>query len=99
MKYDLVIRPEAESEMTDAYEWYELRAVGLGNQFLLSVDAVLQAVTRNPYQYPEIFKSIRRGLVHRFPYAILFIVHEGQIAVLAVFHAKRDPTQWEKRHS
>jgi plasmid stabilization system protein ParE len=96
--YDLIIRPEAEAEMADAYAWYDQRVKGLGNQFLLSIDAVLQAVVRNPYQYPQVFKTIRRALIHRFPYAVFYIVSDIRITVLAVFHLKRDPKRWKKRN-
>ena len=95
--HDLIIRPEAEAELADAYEWYEQRVQGLGDQFLLSVDAVLQSVIRSPHQYPQVFKSIRRALLHRFPYTIFFVVGEGRITVLAFFHAKRNPKRWKKR--
>jgi len=39
MKYDLVIRPEAEQDMQDAFGWYEDRVPGLGREFLRCVDA------------------------------------------------------------
>jgi toxin ParE1/3/4 len=45
---ELVVLPEAETEMAEAYDWYEARSPGLGLDFLLSVDAVLQAGMRNP---------------------------------------------------
>jgi hypothetical protein len=44
----LVVRPEAEAEMTEAFDWYEDRAIGLGSEFLLCVDAVLSAILRLP---------------------------------------------------
>jgi plasmid stabilization system protein ParE len=94
--HDLIIRPEAEAELADAYTWYDQRVQGLGNQFLLSVDAVLQAIVRNPHQYPQVYKALRRALLHRFPYAILFIVDGARITILAIFHAKRNPKRWEK---
>ncbi len=34
---ELIIRPEAEAEITEAYDWYEARSRGLGANFLLSV--------------------------------------------------------------
>lgn len=43
-----VIRPQAEAELTEAFDWYEDRLPGLGAEFLLSVAAVLHAVARNP---------------------------------------------------
>ena len=40
MSRRLIVRPEAEAEMTDAFDWYEDRVPGLGSEFLLCVDAV-----------------------------------------------------------
>jgi hypothetical protein len=44
----LVIRPEAEAEMTEAFDWYEERLPGLGASFLLCVDAVFRGIVRAP---------------------------------------------------
>ena len=97
MPHELIVRPEAEAELADAYAWYEQRVQGLGDQFILSVDAVFQAVIRGPQQYPQVFKTVRRALLHRFPYAVLFVETESRITVLAVFHAKRNPKRWKNR--
>ena len=94
---ELMIRPEAEAELAEAFIWYENRLPGLGAEFLLCVDAVLSAILRNPEMYPVILKDARRALVRRFPYAIFFVVEETRVAVLAVFHAKRDPKKWQDR--
>jgi hypothetical protein len=36
---ELVIAPEAEMDIAEAYVWYEDRRAGLGEEFLSSVDA------------------------------------------------------------
>ena len=97
MPHDLIVRPEAEAELSDAYAWYEQRVQGLGDQFILSVDAVFQSLIRSPHQYPKVFKTIRRAIIHRFPYAIFFVESDTQITVLAIFHAKRNPKNWKER--
>jgi hypothetical protein len=48
MAAELVVAPEAEHDLTDAYGWYEGRRIGLGEEFLGCVDACLQSITRNP---------------------------------------------------
>ena len=48
----LILRPEAEAEMADAFEWYEECVPGLGGEFLLCVDAVFNSILRNPLQFP-----------------------------------------------
>ena len=41
MTTEIVFRPEAESELIEAYEWYEGRQPGLGNDFLLPLSDCL----------------------------------------------------------
>jgi plasmid stabilization system protein ParE len=92
MKYDLIVRPEAETELADAFNWYEQRVAGLGNRFLLSVDAAINSIRRNPLQYPALYKNVRRALTRRFPYQIFLIVDDLQIIIIAVFHGMRNPS-------
>jgi hypothetical protein len=35
MKYDLIVRPEAEAELAEAFNRYEQQVAGLGSRFLL----------------------------------------------------------------
>ena len=47
MSRRLIVRPEAEAEMADAFDWYEARVPGLGSEFcLLCVDAVFNTALR-----------------------------------------------------
>ena len=39
MKRMLIIRPEAELDIREAFSWYEDKRTGLGYDFLLQVDA------------------------------------------------------------
>ena len=97
MSRRLVIRPEAEADLTDAFDWYEERVQGLGSEFLLCVDAVFSAIARNPQQYPRVHRAVRRALTRRFPYEVLFVEDKARVVVLAVFHAKRNPERWRER--
>lgn len=38
MSYNLIIRPEAELDIQDAFEWYETQVPGLGSEFVRAVD-------------------------------------------------------------
>jgi len=97
MKHVLIIRPEAEQELVEAFDWYEERVRGLGSEFLMAVDATVHAIIRKPLQFVKVHKNVRRALLRRFPYAVCFLVEENRIVILAVFHAKRDPKQWKER--
>lgn len=97
MTWEFVFRPEAESELIEAYEWYESRQQDLGNDFLLCVEAALSSIQRNPTLYPVVHKKVRRALIHRFPFGIYYMVYSEQILIISVFHASRNPKQWKSR--
>lgn len=97
MKYPIIFRSQAKKEIETAYQWYEERRNGLGEDFLLCVEEVIEKISRSPHLYPTVYKNICRALVRRFPYSIFYIKHEDRIIILAVFHEKRDPKEWQKR--
>lgn len=97
MTRSIRLRPEAESELADAVDWYESRGKGLGAEFLRAVEAAFANVLRNPLAYQAIEESVRRAPVRRFPYSVLYTVSDGEIVVLACFHGRRDPKSWKTR--
>ncbi|MEA5478727.1 hypothetical protein VB774_13960 [Pseudanabaena galeata UHCC 0370] len=70
MAKSLIILPEAELDITEAYDWYQERELGLGEEFLRCIDASIQTIKRNPEIYVFVHEQYRRTLVRRFPYAI-----------------------------
>ncbi|MEX0268968.1 type II toxin-antitoxin system RelE/ParE family toxin [Leptolyngbyaceae cyanobacterium UHCC 1019] len=97
MSYSLIIRPEAELDIQDAFEWYEAQTSGLGSEFVRAVDTCLSGIGRSPLAYPIIHQKLRRALVRRFPYGILYVFDQDIIAVVGCFHGKRDPQSWQDR--
>ena len=51
MKYDVILRPEAENDLSAAFLWYENKRRGLGYDFLLHVEAGLKFIERGPAIY------------------------------------------------
>jgi hypothetical protein len=62
MSRELIIRPEAEADLSEAFNWHEVRVPGLGSEFLLDIDALLNSILRNPQQYPVVHKTIRDNI-------------------------------------
>jgi len=93
----LIIRPEAEADIEEAYNWYEAQRRGLGEDFLLCLEEGLARIGRNPSIYSVVYKDIRRLLIHRFPFGVFFLEAENSISVLAVLHARRNPKAWKGR--
>jgi len=97
MKSTLRLRPEAEADLKEVYRWYEGQRRGLGDDFLLCVEAALEALLENPNQFPVVHKEVRRMVLRRFPYSIFYLTPGDEIVVLAIFHGRRDPRTWHQR--
>ncbi|MCP4400703.1 MAG: type II toxin-antitoxin system RelE/ParE family toxin [bacterium] len=97
MKYKPELTPDAEIDVSEAFEWYESRRKGLGHDFLLQVDAGLQSIGRNPYLAVERYQGVRRYIIKRFPHKILYCVEGRNVIVLAVIYSGRDPEWIRKR--
>jgi plasmid stabilization system protein ParE len=98
MAVELVLAPETELDIAEAYAWYEGRRVGLGEEFLSSVDACIARIGRRPEMFPIVHETYRRSLVRRFPYAVFYEGGAGRaVTVYAVFHTSRDPEKWRQR--
>jgi toxin ParE1/3/4 len=87
----------AEQEMLDAAHYYEKQAPGLGNDFLQKIDSATRDIAENPELWPVIRPGIRRRLIHRFPYGLLYRVDPNEIVVVAVMHLHRHPAYWTRR--
>ena len=97
MKYKVIVRPEAEDDLKEAFYWYEDKRTGLGYDFLLQVDAGINFIYRNPEIHLIEYKGTRKHLIKRFPYKIIYLVEEEKIIILAVLHGKRRPDLIKKR--
>jgi putative addiction module component (TIGR02574 family) len=97
MAAELAMAPEAEQDIDEAYSWYERQRVGLGEDFLTSVDASIEFICRFPKTGTIVYESYRRALVRRFPYAVYFESTDELVIVYGVLHTSRDPNKWRER--
>jgi plasmid stabilization system protein ParE len=93
---------EAIDEVLDASVWYRAQRPGLEAEFLAEVEGVLPLIGRAPASFPRLLDlpedlMVRRALLPRFPYAVIFMDLGEHVRVLAVAHAKRRPGYWLDR--
>jgi toxin ParE1/3/4 len=97
MSFSLIVRPEAESEMAMAFDWYENRRKGLGEKFISNVQVVFDQISANPLVHGLFYSDIRCAIVPRFPYGVYYFVDGSSVVVIAVYHSSRDPSIWQAR--
>lgn len=89
--------PLAKLEIQESARWYDDRMNGLGFEFLLDVKSAESKILKNPHTWPNYEEGTKRFLLKRFPYAIIYLVAEEPIQIIAVAHCKRKPGYWKKR--
>jgi plasmid stabilization system protein ParE len=99
MSRRLIVRPEAEAEITDAAVWYDSRELGLGLELISEVHLAIARALKNPESFTRVRRNptVRRVLTRRFPYRVFFIVRLDAIVVFAVLHASRHDRVWKHR--
>ncbi len=91
MIYTLEIRPLATIEIIEAYDWYELKSIGLGNKFLLDLDNFFFILVTSPQIHSYYQKPVRQGRLSNFPYLIVYEIFAQMVVVYSVFMARKDP--------
>ena len=89
--------PEAEAEFIAAARYYEGQAENLGLDFIAAVERSYQRLVTFPESGHPFGPRLRRVLVPRFPYGLLYRANPDRIFILAVAHLRRRPGYWRSR--
>ena len=89
--------PEAEDEFFAASLYYEGCEKGLGADFMIEVYSAIQNVMDYPAAWTILDGDVRRYLINRFPFAVVYSIEPTEIFILAVMNLHRDPDYWKQR--
>jgi hypothetical protein len=95
MKYKF--HPDARAEFFEAVAYYESCEPGLGPDFYDEVMATIDNIVAHPLAWSSIDGEIRRCLVHRFPFGVVYSDEGKYILLVAVMHLRRAPGYWKYR--
>lgn len=93
----LCLLSEASRELEAAVSFYDSEQPGLGRDFAREVQWLCRRIVDAPLAGTEVRPSIRRRILRRFPYSILYAVERGEVIVVAMAHQRRRPGYWEQR--
>ena len=93
----IAFHPDADTEVIEAVQFYETRSPGLGSALLSEVQRSLAQIVARPEAYQQIGRRVRRKVLWRFPYNLIYAVYSNRIRVVAFAHQKRRPFCWRKR--
>jgi plasmid stabilization system protein ParE len=93
----IVLTEEARKDIEDARIWYLRRSDVLGRDFVRSLRLCLDGIEQFPERHPIVHRNIRRALMRRFPYMVLYVPLGDASAVIGCLHIRRDPRDWQAR--
>jgi toxin ParE1/3/4 len=89
--------PDAQDELISAARFYEDHTGGLGLDFVLTVQRTYERVLDFPRSGTPLGRRLRRVLVPKFPYGLLYRIEPDRIYIVAVMHLHRRPGYWRSR--
>ncbi|HEY6292106.1 MAG TPA: type II toxin-antitoxin system RelE/ParE family toxin [Terriglobia bacterium] len=97
MSRRLTFHNAAERELTDAAAYYDNSSPGLGASFIDDVELAITQIEQYPESGYLLNRVVRRVLLRRFPYAVMYSVSPDEIRILAIANLKRRPFYWQGR--
>ena len=93
---------EAEAELLEAAIWYEGHREGLGWEFYECIVETCKSIGKDPLRFPvyegtTLSREVRRALVDRFPFVVIFEIREDEILIVAIAHTSRKANYWQNR--
>lgn len=87
----------AVDDIKSAASWYEEQQPGLGVEFVLEIDAVMERVGDSPRMFPIVYAEFRRALPRRFPFAVYFRYDGVSSRVFAILDQRSSPDKAASR--
>ena len=94
---NVIFLEEAEQEFLEAALYYENQAKGLGKKLMADVYQSIEDIIDFPHNSQAVTLNVRRKLLRRYPFGILYRVDKDEIVIVAVMNLKRKPFYWLNR--
>ena len=93
----ITFHEDARSEMAESARYYEDRVPGLGHAFTDDVEQGLRFISEHPESCEKVSNNLRRKVLSRFPYSLIYAFEMDRSRVMAIAHNKRRPEYWRYR--
>jgi plasmid stabilization system protein ParE len=87
----------AQSEFDETITYYEEQRSALGFEFAEEVKEALVRIEQYPEAWSPLSPRVRRCLVNRFPYGVIYQVRDERLIVVAFQNLHRKPDSWRSR--
>jgi toxin ParE1/3/4 len=96
-----VVSNAAQYEIDNAADHYELESPGLGFDFISELQAAFALLQEQHYSgrlvEVDAYLQLREYVLRRFPYCIVYDIHNDEMAIVAIAHQSRRQRYWQNR--
>lgn len=96
-RFDVLILPDAEVEIREAFQWYFERSPIAADAFRTEALEAIDHLGADAQMWAEDADGIRRSNLRHFPYTVFYQIQGNAVTVLAVAHQRRRPGYWRVR--
>jgi hypothetical protein len=89
--------PDAELELNASVDYYQECKDELGLEFAYEVHKTIQRILQFPTAWQTLDENIRRCLINRFPFGVIYYQRNDEIIILAIMQLQRKPNYWKER--
>jgi plasmid stabilization system protein ParE len=99
MRYLIIFSKSASDDLTETLGWYKEQKDGLEKRFISETSKILKRLEVFPKSFPIVHVKIRKALLNKFPYKILYFIDDSnhEVHVIGVVHQSRHPDFWKNR--
>lgn len=84
----------AKRELEDSVRYYEFEYYGLGKKFKNEVRKAVKRIVDYPRAWSVECGEVRKCLLYKLPYKLLYSIEPDHILIIAVAHQHRKPDYW-----
>lgn len=96
MPFTILLLPQTKQDLQEAYDWYSVQQLDLGERFLEHVEEKLVRLSITPGIGSIRYDDVRCTMVDKFPYLIYYTINynNNSITVLRILCTYKIPL-WE----
>ncbi len=94
MIYNLIVTEIAELHLLETCTYYEAQLQGLSERFLSELEDAFKRIADHPHYYSFIAtQNVYRDIsLNKFPYTVIYQIHNNDVIVVDVFNTHRKPS-------
>ena len=97
MTYHVIFAPDAQADLTDMFAHYSSVASYIIPKLEIEIDRIISQLSEFPLSYQAYIGSIRRAVMHTFPYCFYYNISEYTVTIAAVLSQYVDPEYIDNR--